>query len=231
MKFLYKRPLSPGEKHDMSIFFKSMKNGVFDMNFENFYYDSKETAEVVNTLQSLPQQDHLPKVLCLWGECSSGKSHLLRAIEKQHENNCLYTTSDQLSQKLQQAIHREDLNSYRNEFTNIELLLIDDGQYLAGKSATLDFIYNDIIPQIHKHVVIASDCDPRSIGILRGNGFVLKIDTPSFAVRQRVIKQRAEELQLALDDEIQDHIASSITDLRRICGFLAYLKAMQTSNQ
>lgn len=230
MKILHKRPLSPGEKHDLSIFFKSLKNGMLDMNFENYFYESEETAEAVNTLQSLPQ-DHLPKVLCLWGECSSGKSHLLRAIEKQHENNRLYTTSDQLSQKLQQAIQRDDLNSYRNEFADIELLLVDDGQYLAGKSATLDFIYNDIIPQIHKHVVIASDCDPRSIGILRGDGLVLKIETPPFAVRQRVIRKRAEELQLVLDDEIQDHIASSITDLRRICGFLAYLKATQTSNQ
>lgn len=42
MKFLRKRPLSPGKKHDMSIFFKFLKNGVFNMNFENFFYDSKE---------------------------------------------------------------------------------------------------------------------------------------------------------------------------------------------
>jgi len=231
MKIMHKRPLSPGERNNMSIFFKSMKNGVLDMTFENFFYDSKETADTINILQSLLQQDYLPKVLCLWGGCSSGKSHLLRAIEQQYKNNLLFTTSDQLSLKLQQAIYKDDLNSYRNEFANIDLLLIDDGQYLAGKAATLDFIYNDIISQIRKHVIIASDCNPRSIGILRDDGLVLKIDNPSFAVRQRVIKQRAEELQLALNDEILDHIASSITDLRRICGFLTYLKAVQTSNQ
>lgn len=199
------------------------------MTFDSFFYDSKETGKTVNTLISLlqPNQD-LPKMLFLWGANSSGKTHLLHALEKESCQNVLYTTSDQLSRKLLQAVRKEDVCTFRNTFTNVDILLIDDAQFLVSQWATLDFLYDEIVPIIHQNVIMASDCSPLHINLLRGEGIVLKIDRPALEARKRILRQRMEDLDFFLDDATQHHIASTLTDPRKIKGFLTYLKATQT---
>lgn len=225
---IIKRPLTPGEKQDMTLFFESLKGDTNHMTFDSFFYDSEETGQTVDALISLLQQNpNLPKVLCLMGANSSGKTHLLHAIKSGSCQNVFYTTSDQLSLNLSQAISEDCVCAFIDTFSNMDILLIDDAQYLVTKEAMLDFLYDKIVPRIRQHVIMASDCDPQDIGILRGYSKVLKVELPSLEVRKHILQQRMDELNLVIDDALQHHIASKLTDPRQINGFLTYLKAVR----
>lgn len=232
MKIKMNRPLSPGEKQDLTLFFKSLKGDISHMTFDSFFYDSEETRQTVEILTSLTQpNDAIPKVLFLWGKNSSGKSHLLHAIKHKGIQSIHYITSDQLSQELMQAIREDNVSKLVNSFCKVDILLIDDAQFLVAKEAMIDFLYKEIVPRVRQNIILASDCDPQNIGIIRGNSNILILKPPGLEARKKILRQKMDELQLAIDDDLQHHIASTLTDPRKINGFLAYLKAMQTSNQ
>lgn len=199
------------------------------MTFDNYCYDSEETGQTVEILISLLKQNtDLPQILCLTGPNSSGKTHLLRAFEKESRQTVRYITSDQLSLELYRAINDDSVSTLIKSFSNLDILLIDDAQFLVAKEAMLDFLYNEIVPRIRQHIIMASDCNPQNIGILRGNSKVLVLEPPTLEARKEILRRRTEDLQLVIDDDIQHHIASKLTDPRKINGFLTYLKAKQT---
>lgn len=197
------------------------------MTFENFMCDIPENRSIISALASLEQKPFKEKVLCLWGGNSSGKTHLLQAVLKASNRlRTTYITSDQLCLKLAFAIRCNKSQDFEDYFENVDILLIDDSQFLVGKYA-LDFLYERIVPKVHQYVILASDCDPQNIGLLRSDGVVLKIEQPSVAVRRKLVSQMAESFQLQLDEPVQLLIATELTDVRRIRGFLIFLKAVK----
>lgn len=201
------------------------------MTFENYLYDALENEIAVNTLASLNKTVIQPKVLCLWGENSSGKTHLLQAVtEACHDRTVRYMTSDEIIQRLSQALQDGSLDAYKRSFENVDILLVDDAQFFAGRTATLCFLREYVFPQVRRNVVMASDCDPCIIGLLRERDKVLRLEQPNLRIRQMIVSGMAAQLHLTLSSSTQHLIASEFSDIRQIYGFLTFLKATKTTN-
>lgn len=203
-----------------------------EMTFDTFLCDdSAETNRTVKTLTTLHKNPIQAKVLCIWGGNSTGKTHLLHAVENTKSSQIrLYLTSDQLSQKLSHAIKEGQVAEFVESFANVDILLIDDAQFLAA-NFILELLYSAIVPRIHQYVILASDCDPQAIGLLSNDGIVLRLEEPSLAVRKMFVLKIADSFQLQLDEAVQSLIATELTDFRRISGLLTFLKAMNIGKQ
>lgn len=197
-----------------------------EMTFQSYIYDVSDNGRVITVLKSLPQKPFESKVLCLWGDNSSGKTHLLHAVKYLHSNNMRveYTTSDRFILLLARAIEENTVRNFEEFYDKVDILLFDDAQFLIGKYA-LEFLKKRIVPRIHCYVLLALDFEPHTIGILDKDEVVLKLVAPNISVRQQIVRKISNELQLQLDEALQLLVAEKISDVRRISGFLTYLKA------
>ena len=200
-----------------------------EMTFQNYIYDVSDNGRIIAALKSLPLKPFASKVLCLWGGNSSGKTHLLHAIQKACRSaRVKYITADQFCINLACGIADNKVRKFEDSFNEVDILLLDDAQFLVGKYA-LEFLKERIISRIHCNVLLASDCDPYATGILKNNEIVLRLISPNSIVRLQVVRQKSSELQLQIDESVQQLIATNITDVRRITGFLTFLKATKES--
>lgn len=197
------------------------------MTFDSFLYDADDNGRVITSLVSIEKNSLNTKVLCLWGGNSSGKTHLLYAIQNSCKRATVkHLTSDQFCLKLACAFADNRVREFVDSFNEVDILLLDDAQFLVGKYA-LDFLKEKIVPRIHLNVLLASDCDPYATGILKENEIALRLVSPNTIVRLEIIRKKAAELQLQLEESAQQFIATYITDVRRIDGFLTFLKAKE----
>lgn len=196
-----------------------------EMTFQNYIYDVSDNGRIIAALKSLPLKPFASKVLCLWGDNSSGKTHLLHAVKCLHSNMRVeYTTSDRFILLLARSVEENTVQNFEKAYDKVDILLLDDAQFLVGKYA-LEFLKERIIPRIRCNVLLASDFEPHTIGILDKDEVALKLVAPNTSVRQQIVRRMSDEMQLQLDEALQLLIAERISDVRRINGFLTYLKA------
>ena len=160
-----------------------------EMTFDNFYYDDNDNGCVVEALKNISRNPYGTKVLCLWGSNSSGKTHLLHAIQNASERiRVVFMTSDQFNLMLTHSVEVGDVWKFEKSFEEVDILLLDDAQFLVGKYA-LAFLKERIIPHIRCSVLLASDCDPYLIGILNTDDIALKLESPNSLVRQQIVRR------------------------------------------
>lgn len=198
---------------------------MYEMTFDNFCYDDHDNGRVVEELKKFWTNPLRTKVLCLWGSNSSGKTHLLHAIQNENEKfRIVFMTADRFNLMLAYTVESGDVQKFEESFEEVDILLLDDAQFLVGKYA-LEFLKERIIPRIRCNVLLASDCDPYTTGILGKDEIALKLATPNNNVRYQIVRRMSDIMQLQIDNATQHLIAKNISDVRRIHGFLTFLKA------
>lgn len=178
--------------------------------------------------------------LFIYGPSGVGKTHLLWAIANEiHINNpkinICCVQSDRFIGELIWGLRNGTYDDFRNKYRSLDVLIVEDIQFLAGKIATQEEFYTlfDYMYQNHKRLIFSANCCPASISGLEHylgskfeQGLVIGIDTPDFQIRKEIITQLDQAYSLGLDSEAILYITETITNsIRKIVGVMKRLRA------
>ena len=178
--------------------------------------------------------------LFIYGGVGLGKTHLMHAIghyvRQQHpESRLLYITSEEFTNELISAIQHNSTEEFRNRFRKVDVLMVDDIQFIAGKRGTEEEFFHTFnhLRDAGKQIVMTSDKPPKEIQKLEERlcsrfegGLVADIQRPNFETRMAILRKKTEFEHLNIDDEILALIAEKIeTNIRELEGSLTRLTA------
>lgn len=182
--------------------------------------------------------------LVIYGPSGVGKTHLLLALKnelsKKHPDYKVeYLRGEEFTNKLIQALHEGKLglgtiDDFRNRYRNVDVLLVDDIHFIAGKESTQEEFFNtfNTLLQNNKQIVVTLDRPPRAIATLENrirsrfeSGLLADITPADFETRVGIINKTCEEMNLVLSEEIVYEIAKKIiANTRQIKGVIIKLE-------
>ena len=178
--------------------------------------------------------------LVIYGPSGVGKTHLLLAIrnrikQKFPEKIIEYIRCEDFMNQLIEAIHTGTADLFRNKFRNLDVLLIDDIQFIAGKEQTQEEFFNtfNALHQGDKQLVFTMDRPPKDVKTLDDRirnrlemALLADITPPDYETRVGIIKKKAESLGITLDENIVYYIAEHIKmNTRQLEGVVKKLQA------
>ena len=183
--------------------------------------------------------------LYIYGGVGLGKTHLLQAISHYLLRNfsdlkIIYTTTEKFTNEVIYAIQNARSNSqlidrFHKQYRSVDVLLIDDIQFLAGKERTQEEFFHTFnsLHDAGKQVVITSDCLPKEIATLQERlltrfewGLVADIQPPDFETRVAILKKKAELENISVPDDVLFYVAKNIfSNIRELEGALVRLVA------
>ncbi|MBQ6030169.1 MAG: chromosomal replication initiator protein DnaA, partial [Oscillospiraceae bacterium] len=178
--------------------------------------------------------------LFIYGPSGLGKTHLLYAIANQIQTNLpdfniIYISSEQFTNELITALREHKNVEFRRKYREADLLLMDDIQFIGGKSATEEeffHTFNELF-ESRKQIVLTSDRPPADIPLLADRlrtrfegGLICDIIPPDYETRMAIIQNKAASLGLEIPDDICSYIAQNITNnVRSLEGTVNIIKA------
>ncbi len=171
--------------------------------------------------------------LFLYGGVGLGKTHLMHAIgnqilENDRNTNVLYVTSEKFTNQLINAIKDNKNEFFRNKYRNIDVLLIDDIQFIAGKERVQEEFFHtfNALYEDGKQIIISSDKPPRDIPFLEDRlksrfewGLLADISCPDYETRLAILRKKAQDENIIIDDFILSNIANKIdSNIRELEG-------------
>lgn len=212
----------------------------YEYSFENFVVgSSNKFAHAASQAVALkPAGSYNP--LFIYGGSGLGKTHLLFAICNEIKKNApdtriLYTKGEFITNELIEALRNSQMTEFRAKYRQVDILLIDDIQFIAGKLSTQEEFFHtfDALHQANKQIVLTSDRPPREIATLedrlRGRfemGLLADIQPPDLETRIAIIKRKAQLLGMDLHDDIAEYIASQLkTNVRQLEGAVRRMQA------
>jgi chromosomal replication initiator protein len=178
--------------------------------------------------------------LYLYGGVGLGKTHLMHAvgnlIQKRNRGVRLtYMSSEKFMNELVNAIRYERTIQFRQKYRNMDVLLMDDIQFIAGKERTQEEFFHtfNALYDAQKQIVITSDCPPKQIPTLEERlhsrfewGLIADIQPPDLETKLAILRKKAESESLNLRDDVAIHIATGIrSNVRELEGALNRLSA------
>lgn len=178
--------------------------------------------------------------LFLYGGVGLGKTHLMHAIGNEILRNnknskILYVTSEIFTNELINAIKDNTSDQFRNKYRNIDVLLIDDIQFIAGKERIQEEFFHtfNTLYESGKQVILSSDKPPKDIPLLEDRlksrfewGIIADISNPDYETRLAILRKKAQLDNIIVDDEILSVIATRIdSNIRELEGTLNKLIA------
>lgn len=173
--------------------------------------------------------------LFLYGGAGLGKTHLMHSIAHHIINNrpdlrVLYVTSEKFTNELIDSLKHDKNKEFRDKYRNIDVLLIDDIQFIIGKESTQEEFFHTFneLHEAKKQIVISSDKHPREIATLEERlrsrfewGITADIQPPDYETKMAILKKRAELERLDIDPEVMQYVATNInSNIRELEGAL-----------
>ena len=173
--------------------------------------------------------------LFIYGGAGLGKTHLLHSIahyvlSKHPDYRIIYVTSEEFTNELVHSIQHKQGESFKNKYRNIDMLLIDDIQFIVNKESTQEEFFHTFttLYESKKQIVISSDKPPKDINGLEDRlitrfkaGLTVDIQPPNYETRMAILKKRAELDNIKVDDESLNYIATNIkSSIRELKGTL-----------
>jgi len=186
--------------------------------------------------------------LFIYGGVGLGKTHLLQAIgneivKKFSEKRVIYLQTEKLISEIISAIRNHRIEGLKEKYQQVDVLIVDDVQFLAGKEKTQEeffYIFNSLYEK-NKQIVLSSDKSPKAIPALTERlrsrfegGMIADITYPDFETRMAILKTKCQEKRIELDEEVLSFVASNIQkNIRKLEGALNILiahKKLQKKN-
>jgi chromosomal replication initiator protein len=192
----------------------------------------------------LPSDAYNP--LFIYGGAGLGKTHLLQAIAHYimadaPSLNLLYITSENFMNQLVAAIAKKQNQEFRDRFRTVDVLMIDDIQFLSGKTATQEEFFHTFnhLHNSGKQIVISSDRPPKDIPTLEDRlrsrfewGLICDIQKPDYETRLAILQKKADEEGIEIPDEGLQYIADRVeSNIRELEGLLTRVNAYSMLNQ
>ena len=178
--------------------------------------------------------------LFIYGGVGLGKTHLMHAIGNEilrnnKNSNILYVTSEKFTNQLINAIKDNTNEQFRSKYRNIDVLLIDDIQFIAGKERIQEEFFHtfNTLHESGKQIIISSDRPPKDINLLEDRlksrfewGLIADISNADYETRLAILRKKSQLDNIIIDDDILSNIATRIdTNIRELEGALNKLIA------
>ena len=171
--------------------------------------------------------------LFIYGGVGLGKTHLMHAIgnrilENNSKSNVLYVTSEKFTNQFINALKDNKTELFKNKYRSIDALLIDDIQFIAGKDRVQEEFFHtfNTLREEGKQIIISSDKPPRDIEFLEDRlktrfewGLLADISCPDYETRLAILRKKAQDENIIIEDSILSDIATKIdSNIRELEG-------------
>ncbi len=208
--------------------------------FDSFVVGSSNqfAHAAARAVAEIPSKSYNP--LFIYGGVGLGKTHLMHAIghyiqARQKRLNLLYISADRFINEMINAIRFDRLPAFRQKYRSIDVLLVDDIQFIAGKDRTQEEFFHifNALHDTQKQIVISSDCPPRQIPTLEERlhsrfewGLIADIQPPDIETKVAILRKKAEAERVEIPENVSLFIASKVrTNIRELEGSLIRLIA------
>jgi chromosomal replication initiator protein len=230
------KKITPSKKETVSDLFKPKYT------FENFVVGSSNQFANAACLAVANNPGKVYNPLFIYGGVGLGKTHLLNAIgnfllahHTMNSNRICYTTAEEFTNDLINSLRNEKMDDFRNRFRKMDVLLIDDIQFIAGKERTMaEFFHTfNALYDNARQIVVTSDKFPGDIANfeerLRSRfewGLIADIQPPDLETKVAILNKKAEFENVPLPQDVAFYLASNIEDnIRVLEGSLIRLSA------
>lgn len=203
--------------------------------FENFIVgENNELARAAcYAVSQNPGKAYNP--LFIYGNVGLGKTHLLQSIgnevlKKDPAKNIVYVTLEKFANDLVESIKNGRVSEFKANFQEVDLLIIDDIQFLSGKEKTQNEFFHifNALYQLNKQIVLSSDRPPKAIATIEDRlrsrfegGMIADIGRPDLETRVAILKEKSAEKGLPINDEVAKFISENIkNNIRELEGAL-----------
>ena len=187
--------------------------------------------------------------LFIYGGVGLGKTHLMHSIarfilEHNPDSKVLYVTSEEFTNELIEAIRNGNntaMTQFRDKYRNIDVLLVDDVQFIIGKDATQEEFFHTFnsLHSAKKQIIISSDKPPKEIETLEERlrsrfewGLTVDIQSPDYETRMAILRKKEEMEGYNIDNEVIKYIATNIkSNIRELEGALTKIVALSRLNK
>jgi len=212
--------------------------------FETFVEGTSNQLALATALavsESPGQTSYNP--LFLYGGVGLGKTHLMHSIgnhilQRDPESLVLYCSAEEFMNEMITSIRTGKNQAFRDKYRDIDVLLIDDIQFLSDKEGTQEEFFHtfNTLYNSGKQLVISSDQPPKELRTLEDRlrsrfawGVIVDITLPNFETRNAILRRKADQIGIVVSDEITDFIAKNIvSNIRDLEGALNKVSAYST---
>lgn len=213
--------------------------------FETFVVgeSNKFTHAAALAVAQAPAKTYNP--LFIYGGVGLGKTHVMQAIgnfivNSQQTSRVVYIPAEQFVNEFINAIKRNDRQEFQLRFRNVDVLLIDDIHFLAGKESTQEEFFHtfNALHNAHKQIIISSDRPPKEIPTIEDRlrsrfewGLITDIQPPDLETRVAILRKKCEEESVQLPDDVTLFIANKVRNsIRELEGALVKVAAYSSLN-
>lgn len=183
--------------------------------------------------------------LMLYGGVGLGKTHLVQAVGNEIKNTLdkfvLYVSSEKFTNQFIDALKNNKIQEFQNFYMQVDVLIIDDVQFLAGKERTQEIFFHifNHLHQAGKQIIMTSDCPPRDLKGLEERllsrfkwGLTADLQQPDYETRVAIIQRKMQADGIYIPDNVMEYLAYSVdTNVRELEGVLISLIAHASLNR
>ena len=232
------QPAAPSEQQ--CGMYSSLDDSYYEYTFDTFIVGSSNRFAHAASVAVAENPGGAYNPLFIYGPSGMGKTHLLFAIQnavlkKYPDKKVKYIKGDQFTNELIEAIGKGKQNEFHQKYRYIDVLMVDDVQFIGGKDQTQEEFFHtfNTLHQEHKQIVLTSDRPPKEIQTLENRlrsrfemGLLADIQPPEYETRIAIIKRKAKQCNMEISDDIAEFIAERLkSNIRQLEGVVKRINA------